>query len=259
MMKNIMKLSLKKDIELKDVQILTSIKNDCEIYYNVYAIKVGGEEKCVVEDYEIAKSMADSINEQQEDFTKQTEVEIISKVLTEYETVKDIEVAVADIMKPLQEENDEIVKRRIELASSKSVSKEVLEVLKDSLKELNFQKPLKEGVITSRYGWRSMGYHYGLDIAAPTGTPIYACESGVVTYAAWLGNYGYLVKIQHAGGYETYYAHCSKLFASIGDFVEQGDVIAYVGSTGRSTGPHVHLEVRYNGNTLDPEIFVYGE
>ena len=68
-----------------------------------------------------------------------------------------------------------------------------------------------------------------------------------------------MVKVQHAGGYETYYAHCSKLFASVGDEVNQGDMIAYVGSTGRSTGPHVHLEVRYNGTTLDPEVFVYSK
>ena len=177
---------LKKDIELKDSEILASIKNECDIYYNVYAIKVGDEEKCIVEQLEVAQSMVDSINEQQKDFTKQTDVEIIEKILPEYEIVEDVEVAIADIMKPLQKENDEIIKRRVALASSKTVSKEVLNALKDSLEELDFQKPLKEGVITSRYGWRSTGYHYGLDIAAPTGTPIYACESGIVTYSAWL-------------------------------------------------------------------------
>ena len=132
-----------------------------------------------------------------------------------------------------------------------------VEVLKDSLYELNFIKPLDVGVITSRYGWRSSGYHYGLDIGAPTGTPIHASESGVVTYSAWCGNYGYLIKVKHESGYETYYAHCSKLIAKVGTEVNQGDVIAYVGSTGRSTGPHLHLEVRYNGKTLDPEIFIY--
>lgn len=73
------------------------------------------------------------------------------------------------------------------------------------------------------------------------------------------GNYGYLVKVQHSGGYETYYAHCSKLVAEVGDEVNKGDIIAYVGSTGRSSGPHVHLEIRYDGKTLDPEIFVYDD
>ena len=162
-------------------------------------------------------------------------------------------------MKPLQKANDEIISKRVKTASSKSVSKEVLEALKNSLVDLDFQKPVENGIITSKYGWRSMGYHYGLDIGVATGTPIHASESGVVTYSAWCGNYGYLIKVQHSGGYETYYAHCSKLVAEVGDEVAQGDVIAYVGSTGRSTGPHVHLEVRYEGKTLDPEVFVYNK
>ena len=142
-------------------------------------------------------------------------------------------------------------------SASKTVSKELLQALKETLTELNFIKPVDGGVITSRYGWRSTGYHYGLDIGVKLGTPIYACEAGIVTYSAWCGNYGYLIKVQHSGGYETYYAHCSKLVADVGDEVKQGDLIAYVGSTGRSSGPHVHLEVRYEGKTLDPEIFVY--
>ena len=65
------------------------------------------------------------------------------------------------------------------------------------------------------------------------------------------------MKVQHTGGYETYYAHCSKLLVDVGDEVTKGETIALLGSTGRSTGPHVHLEVRYNGQTLDPEAFVY--
>lgn len=248
---------LKKEIELKDAEILASVKEKCEIYYKVYAVKVEGEEKCTVDTLEEAQNIVDSVNEKQKGFTNQAAVEIEEKVVMEYKNTEDIEVAITDIIDPLQKENDEIIKKRVLLSSSKSVSKEVTDMLKDSLYELNFEKPLKTGVITSRYGWRSSGYHYGLDIGAPTGTPIYASESGTVTYSAWCGNYGYLIKVKHEGGYETYYAHCSKLVSKVGSEVNKGDVIAYVGSTGRSTGPHLHLEVRYNGKTLDPEIFVY--
>lgn len=248
---------VKKDTILEDDKILANVKDSCDVYYKVYAIKVGDEEKCIVENLEDAETMKNSINEQQKNFTKQTEVEIIEKNVLEYDKVEDIEVAVADIMAPLQEENDNIIKIRTQLTSSKTVSKELLQALKENLTDLNFIKPVEGGVITSRYGWRSTGYHYGLDIGIKLGTPIYACEAGVVTYSAWCGNYGYLIKVQHTGGYETYYAHCSKLVADVGDEVNQGDLIAYVGSTGRSSGPHVHLEVRYEGKTLDPEIFVY--
>lgn len=251
-------LLVKKDIEMNEDKILTAIKDRCDVYYKVYAINVDDEEKCIVENIEEAEKIKSEIDEKQKKFTNQAEVEIIEKNVLSYESMSDIEVAIADIIAPLQEENDNIIKIRTQLASSKTVSKEVLQELKENMKELNFIKPVEGGVITSRYGWRSTGYHYGLDIGAKTGTPIYACESGIVTYSEWCGNYGYLIKVQHPGGYETYYAHCSKLVSEVGDEVNQGDLIAYVGSTGRSSGPHVHLEVRYEGNTLDPEIFVYG-
>lgn len=116
------------------------------------------------------------------------------------------------------------------------------------------------GTITARYGsggsrWSS-GRHTGLDIAAPTGTAIYASDSGKVSFAGWKSSYGYTVIINHGNGYETYYAHCSKLLVSAGDVVSKGDLIAKVGSTGNSTGAHCHFEVRYNGVTKNPENYL---
>lgn len=116
------------------------------------------------------------------------------------------------------------------------------------------------GTITARFGsggsrWSS-GRHTGLDIAARTGTPIYASDAGRVTFAGWKGSYGYLVIINHNNGYETYYGHCSKLLVSKGQVVSKGDLIAKVGSTGNSTGSHCHFEVRYNGNIKNPENYL---
>ena len=108
------------------------------------------------------------------------------------------------------------------------------------------------GTITSRYGYRSFGWHSGLDIAGPTGSPIVAAESGTVFFAGWSGAYGYLVKIDHGDGLVTYYAHCSEMYVSAGSTVAKNDVIAAIGSTGNSTGPHVHFEVRFDGITYDP-------
>ena len=123
----------------------------------------------------------------------------------------------------------------------------------------SFIRP-NRGTITARYGsggsrWSS-GRHTGLDIAAPTGTSIYASDSGRVSFAGWKGSYGYTVIINHGNGYETYYAHCSKLLVSVGEKVNQGDLIARVGSTGNSTGAHCHFEVRYNGVTKNPENYL---
>lgn len=123
----------------------------------------------------------------------------------------------------------------------------------------DFSRPAY-GTITARYGsggsrWSS-GRHTGLDIAAPTGTPIMAADAGRVSFAGWKGSYGYTVVINHNNGYETYYAHCSRLLVSVGEVVSKGDTIAKVGSTGNSTGAHCHFEVRYNGVQRNPENYL---
>ena len=113
------------------------------------------------------------------------------------------------------------------------------------------------GNITSRYGQRSMGNHKGVDIVGPTGSPIYASDDGVVTYADFEnGGYGNIVKIDHQNGYETYYAHCSEILVKKGDVVKKGDLIAKVGNTGRSTGSHLHFEIRKNGETQNPLDYI---
>lgn len=111
-----------------------------------------------------------------------------------------------------------------------------------------------EGVITSYFGPRNllgMTYHYGLDIDGRTGDPIMAAMSGTVTYSGWNGGYGYCVIVER-DGVEYYYGHASELDVSVGEEVVVGDVIAKVGSTGNSTGSHLHFEIRIEGQSVDP-------
>lgn len=111
-----------------------------------------------------------------------------------------------------------------------------------------------EGVLTSYFGPRSllgMTYHYGLDIDGNTGDPIIAAMPGRVSYSGWLGGYGYLVIVE-ADGVEYYYGHVSELLVVEGQRVSAGETIARVGSTGRSTGPHLHFEIRIDGQAVDP-------
>lgn len=108
------------------------------------------------------------------------------------------------------------------------------------------------GTLTSRYGTRWGRLHAGIDLAAPIGTQIKAADGGKVTFAGYNGALGYMVEIDHGGGRVTWYGHCSKLFVKKGDRVYQGQHIANVGNTGRSTGPHVHFEVHINGKTKNP-------
>jgi murein DD-endopeptidase MepM/ murein hydrolase activator NlpD len=108
------------------------------------------------------------------------------------------------------------------------------------------------GPVTSPFGWRWGRMHEGIDIAAGSGTPIRAAAAGTVIYAGWLGGYGNLTVIDHGGGIATAHGHQLSLAAGTGAYVAQGQVIGYVGSTGHSTGPHLHFEVRVNGVPQDP-------
>jgi murein DD-endopeptidase MepM/ murein hydrolase activator NlpD len=113
------------------------------------------------------------------------------------------------------------------------------------------------GRLTSYYGRRNISvngntFHAGLDIAAKTGTPIAASRPGTVTKASWGGSYGYVVYIDHGDGSQSRYAHQSQLNVRVGQYVNQGDIIGFVGSTGASTGPHLHFEIRFNGRSVDP-------
>jgi len=107
------------------------------------------------------------------------------------------------------------------------------------------------GVLTSRFGWRSRRHHNGIDIAAPYGTPIFAAKAGRVIFSGWYYGYGRTVIVDH-GDVTTLYGHASKLLVRKGQTVEAGESIARVGSTGVSTGPHLHFEIRVNGRAVNP-------
>ncbi len=106
--------------------------------------------------------------------------------------------------------------------------------------------------MTSPFGWRWGRMHEGVDLGAAYGTPIAAAAAGTVIYAGWLGGYGNLTVIDHGGGLATAYGHQSSIGVGVGQSVAQGEIIGNVGSTGHSTGPHLHFEVRVNGQAVDP-------
>ncbi|MCP4117563.1 MAG: M23 family metallopeptidase [Desulfobacteraceae bacterium] len=127
------------------------------------------------------------------------------------------------------------------------------------LRKMFLRLPLKFGVKTSGYSIRRFHpvhkkykQHTGIDYGAKTGTKIFATANGKVIFAGWKGGYGKVIILKHPNGYQTYYAHCSKLIAKKGQFVDQGETIARVGATGVVTGPHVHYEVRINGKPVNP-------
>jgi murein DD-endopeptidase MepM/ murein hydrolase activator NlpD len=126
-------------------------------------------------------------------------------------------------------------------------------VLYDSLNGFQWSMPLTESQITSGFGIRHYRWHYGTDLELDTGDPIVAAFDGVVRIQQFdAGGYGYYVLIRHYNGLETIYGHMSKPLVKVGQYVKAGELIGLGGSTGRSSGPHLHFEVRYEGNPIDP-------
>ena len=122
--------------------------------------------------------------------------------------------------------------------------------------------PLTDARLSSGYGMRNHPVlggrrgHKGVDLAAPTGTPVYATADGFVSKADWFSSYGKYISIEHGASLQTRFAHLSDMVVSAGDKVKKGDLIGYVGSTGRSTGPHLHYEVRVDGAAVDPSPYM---
>lgn len=117
-------------------------------------------------------------------------------------------------------------------------------------------RPTARGAITSPYGSRWGGTHHGMDIGASFGDPIGAALEGTVEYVGYSSIYGNMIILNHGGGIETVYGHASEILTKVGRKVNKGDIIAKVGSTGRSTGPHLHFELRYNGVAINPAAYI---
>ena len=144
----------------------------------------------------------------------------------------------------------------LELAKNQEVRMENIPAIQPVL-----NKDLKR--MASGYGWRVdpvyhvRRFHEGMDFSAPIGTDIFATGNGVITFVGWKQGYGNTIEVDHSFGYKTRYAHCSKLIARVGQKVKRGDVIALVGNTGKSMGPHLHYEVHYQGRPIDPRNFYF--
>lgn len=166
-------------------------------------------------------------------------------------TEPDLQAAILELTKAVDARDD----------SLSSIEAKILQqsVLKDMLPNSN---PINAAFNSSSYGWRidpfngNKAFHEGLDFTANTGTPIRAAADGIVSAAEQSGAYGKLVKIEHGAGLETRYAHTSKILVKVGERVTKGQIVAEVGSTGRSTGPHLHYEIRLNGASLDPRKYL---
>lgn len=221
--------------------VISVLKENTTITYKFYEVALEDETKAYVDTLEEAQEIVSKIKEE-EGKDLELDIQILEKFTNNEQEVK------TDTIEVAQNNLEEKVKQLIEENSVPTINGIKLS-----------QLPVG-GIITSRYGVSSRirsSTHTGLDIACSTGTSIKAISDGTVIFAESKGSYGNLVKIDHGNGIETWYAHCSKIYANVGQKVEAGDIIAAVGSTGNSTGPHLHLEIRIDGEPVNPQNYLY--
>lgn len=248
---------LKKGLTTDDDGIFNKVISGGKNYYTYYALVEDDKEKLYVKTLEEAEKTLEELKDKKS--ANIDDITIEEKYDTELAKLSSKEDAVSKLYK--EEKKDY---NRVMLASTnRSISTRVSTSTKISSGKANLGIKLIEpvkGVITGRYADISSvrsSAHTGLDIAAPRGTKISAAASGTVVFAGTKGSFGKMVVISHGNGVQTYYAHCSSLLVSKGDTVKQGQAIAKVGKTGNATGNHLHFEVRVNGQSYNPQKYIY--
>ena len=238
-------------LKTNEQEVTSEMEDEVVVTYKYYDIAYKNETIESVNTIEEAKELVNELKKENEN--KELDLSIIEKY-----TINEQEVDTSNI-EVAKTETKNILTQKIEEEEKQKAEEERI----NSLPEINGIKlavtPVT-GTITSRYGVSSRirkSNHTGLDISAKTGTDIKVVAAGTVISAKYEGSYGNLVKIDHGNGVETWYAHTSKMYVKAGQKVEAGDVIAAVGSTGNSTGPHLHLEIRINGEHVNPQKYLY--
>lgn len=239
----------KKDTMANDDEIYSKVTKDGTAYYKYYAITDDEEEKLYVASLEQAEEVVSQLKEKESDNID--DIGIVEKFEKSLKEFTDVEECIDELY---VEPEPVYVAPAVTYAGNGAYAYGISGGYANI--GVSLINPVS-GIITSRYGPRSFGNHGGLDIGADYGTPIYAAAGGTVTSSGWLDDYGYLVVISHGNGVQTAYAHCSQLLVSSGQQVGQGQLIARVGSTGNSTGNHLHFEVRKDGIRYDPQNYTY--
>lgn len=208
----------------------------------VYTFKNNQEcEAWIAELYAVKDLGSYTITDIKQDYSTITSTETLAKKIADVKTEKEKE-------EQERKAAQEVAKRKKYQVTSRGSSLPRVSSYAFPLKSYSY--------VSSEYGSRWGTTHTGIDLAAPAGTHIYSWRSGTVTFAGWSGGYGNFIIVDHGDGFVTRYAHCSKIAVTKGQTVSQGQVIGYVGTTGNSTGNHLHFEVKVNGNFVNPRNYL---
>lgn len=231
--------------ETNEEEIMLALRENARIMYKYYAVILNNETVGLVDNIEEAEQAVNTIKEEHKNDSIKLELSITENYT---ENIEEISLETVQVAQGQVEEKVAELIEQDEKSKMPSINGVLLAVT-----------PV-QGNITSRFGVVSSirsGAHTGTDICCSIGTKIRAVSSGTVTFAQMNGAYGNLIKISHGNGVETWYAHCKELYATVGQQIKAGDVIAAVGMTGNTTGPHLHLEIRVNGTAINPQNYLY--
>lgn len=240
---------LKKDKTANDEEIYNKIKSTGTTYYKYYAVTLANKEELYVPSKEQAEEIITKLKNKNS--TNISKISYAEKSETEVKEFTEVSKAVSKLyVAPVRKTYT------VATSSGSAGPQNGTNSAKGVAIGITLSRPTA-GTITSRFGIRSSGMHTGMDIANSSGTNIYASADGTVKFTGWYGGYGNLVIVTHGNGIDTYYAHCNTILVTAGQQVTQGQLIAKMGNTGNSSGPHLHLEVRVNGVAQNPQTYVY--
>ena len=255
---------MSRNVKTEEAKVVAAVQGKVNTTYRYYAVTVDGETKGILNSEQEANEVINKIKSDlmegvnfnigmAEVFTNEKNTSTSVEVTN---TLNSIKLAKEDAYKKEQEQAKTAAKRRM-LAQARTTVP--TSGVSGSLQGMNLVIPVN-GTVTSRFGTVSSvrsSSHTGLDISTSRGTGIRPIANGTVVFASYKGSYGNLVIIDHGNGVQSYYAHCNALYVSNGQAVDTNSVIAAVGSTGNSTGPHLHLEIRINGVPVNPQSYIY--
>ena len=256
---------INREKDVNNQTIMLAVENLTTTTYRFFAVTSDGEQKVVVKTQEEAENI---VSEVKADLNKDVDlklgiVEVFTTETTNVNTKEDAantlnEFKIAKVTE-YEKKKQEEAKKKAAAARAKSFASTATSAPTGNLNGLALAVPVN-GSISSRFGSRGgsrSSVHTGLDISTSNGTGIRPVAAGTVVYSGYKGSYGNLLIIDHGNGVQSYYAHCSALYVSAGQQVGAGSTIAAVGSTGNSTGPHLHLEIRINGSPVNPQNYIY--
>lgn len=255
---------MSRNVETEEAKVVAAVQGKVNTTYRYYAVTVDGETKGILNSEQEANEVINKIKADlmegvnfnigmAEVFTNEKNTSTSVEVTN---TLNSIKLAKEDAYKKEQEQAKIAARKRM-LAQARTTVP--TSGVSGSLQGMNLVIPVN-GTVTSRFGTVSSvrsSSHTGLDVSTSRGTGIRPIANGTVVFASYKGSYGNLVIIDHGNGVQSYYAHCNAIYVSNGQAVDTNSVIAAVGSTGNSTGPHLHLEIRINGVPVNPQSYIY--